>query len=290
MMITREMAEAVARRVEKRLEGTSCAVVEKLKNNGVKAIGISVKKTDCMAAPMFHLDDAMDGAVEKMADMIVERYESISEEELESIEKTELITRKTILDKVVFKVVNAKWNAELLERLPHFEMLNLAVIYNVPLGMDKDGLSKSTKVTNEVTRNLEISDHELYEAAQQNTAAYYGFEVINMAQMFENAGIELMQPTKPLIYVCTGKNRIDAATIMLYPQYFKEIAKKEKTDLYIIPSSIHEVLALPAKRIDPHSLKNMCNEVNAEQVPTEEQLGNTIYRYRRLTNDFVISC
>lgn len=290
-MITREIAEMIAKKVEERLEETSCSVVEKFKINGEKAIGISVNRIDYKAAPVIYLDEAMEELTEKMADMIVEKYEEIPKEDLEMIEKTGRITREKVIDNVVFRIINANQNVNLLADVPHFEFLNLAVIYSVPLGIDFRGMHTSFKVTNEIASQMKISDRELYEAALNNALSYYKFEIISMEQILESMGIEGTQTDEMPLYVCTGKEKMNGAAILLYPQYFHTIADKEDSDLYIIPSSIHEVLAIPTKFVaNPCDLKNMCNDVNNAEVLPEEQLGNTIYRYRRSYNDFIISC
>lgn len=290
-MITREIAEMIAKKVEERLEETSCSVVEKFKINGEKAIGISVNRIDYKAAPVIYLDEVMEELTEKMADMIVEKYEEIPKEDLEMIEKTGRITREKVIDNVVFRIINANQNVNLLADVPHFEFLNLAVIYSVPLGIDFRGMHTSFKVTNEIASQMKISDRELYEASLNNTISHYNFEIISMEQMLESMGMAGAQTDEMPLYVCTGKEKMNGAAILLYPQYFHEIAEKEESDLYIIPSSIHEVLAIPTKFVaNPCDLKKMCNDVNSAEVISEEQLGNMIYRYRRLYNDFMISC
>lgn len=52
------------------------------------------------------------------------------------------------------------------------------------------------------------------------------------------------------------------------------------SDLYLIPSSIHEMLAVGvSKYTDPDELKEMLNDVNKMQVKMCEQLSDQIYHY-----------
>ena len=66
---------------------------------------------------------------------------------------------------------------------------------------------------------------------------------------------------------------------MLYGEYFEELAGKLKSDLYIIPSSIHEVIAVPATGLSPDGIIKMVSEVNENEVDDEEILGYSIYKY-----------
>lgn len=51
-----------------------------------------------------------------------------------------------------------------------------------------------------------------------------------------------------------------------------------KSDLYILPSSIHEIIVLPVDfRDDVTGLKDMVNTVNQTQVLPEEFLSDSVY-------------
>lgn len=53
-----------------------------------------------------------------------------------------------------------------------------------------------------------------------------------------------------------------------------------KSDLYVLPASIHEVIAIPANGVGPDVLRKMVAEVNADEVADEEILSGNVYRYR----------
>ena len=59
------------------------------------------------------------------------------------------------------------------------------------------------------------------------------------------------------------------------------ISKKCDSDLYLLPSSIHEFLALPANSLEPEALEKMVKQVNRTEVATEEVLSDTVYFYDR---------
>ena len=70
---------------------------------------------------------------------------------------------------------------------------------------------------------------------------------------------------------------------MLYPGVLDSLASKEGHDLYILPSSVHEVILLPDIGIPSATeLRNMVREVNDTQVAPEEVLSYSLYRYRRM--------
>ncbi len=89
----------------------------------------------------------------------------------------------------------------------------------------------------------------------------------------------------PTMYILTNSAGINGATAMIYKDAIRNFANELKTDFYILPSSIHEVILVPyEERISKEELKDMVGEVNCTQVALEEVLSDRVYIYRRETN------
>lgn len=84
------------------------------------------------------------------------------------------------------------------------------------------------------------------------------------------------------MYVLTNSLGINGASAMLYNGLIEEFANKTKSNLYILPSSIHEVIIMPYQdEYDIEELKNMVMEINATQVPKGDVLSDSVYIYQR---------
>ena len=87
------------------------------------------------------------------------------------------------------------------------------------------------------------------------------------------------------MYVLSNKARVQGAACILYPGILKDFAAAIRSDFYILPSSIHEVILLPAQgEEDREALKQMVREVNASQVEREEVLSDSVYYFDREQN------
>ena len=86
----------------------------------------------------------------------------------------------------------------------------------------------------------------------------------------------------------TNSRRLYGAAVMDYPEYFESLSEKTGGDLYILPSSIHEVIAVPEKFMEPDALREMVMEVNASELDREEFLSDNVYRYSRKTGEIMI--
>jgi hypothetical protein len=87
------------------------------------------------------------------------------------------------------------------------------------------------------------------------------------------------------MYVISNTKGINGASCLLYPDLIKKLADELDSDLYILPSSIHEIIAVKAnKEMIKSSFREMVFDVNRTQVPEEDILSDNVYFYSRERN------
>ena len=91
------------------------------------------------------------------------------------------------------------------------------------------------------------------------------------------------------MYIMTNRQEVNGASVLLYDDVLQTFALKKKTDFYIMPSSIHEVILIPkSKSPDLKDLNEMINEVNETQVQEEEVLSDHAYYYEKNTHTLMM--
>lgn len=89
---------------------------------------------------------------------------------------------------------------------------------------------------------------------------------------------------EPPIYVLTNQLKFFGASVLLYRDILKKCSDLFKDDFYLIPSSIHEVIALPKELVSSReNLNALIQEVNREHVAPEEILSDHFYFYNYST-------
>ena len=84
------------------------------------------------------------------------------------------------------------------------------------------------------------------------------------------------------MYVLTNESKLNGAACILYENVLYDFAQKLGADLYILPSSVHEVILLPKlSMFEKDELVNMVKEVNTEGVAADEVLSDHVYEYNR---------
>ncbi|WP_303138677.1 DUF5688 family protein [uncultured Eubacterium sp.] len=210
--------------------------------------------------------------------------------------KAELLDTSRLKDNVFFTLINAEQNKELLKTVPHREFEDLAIVYRWNLGNDSLG-TYTNLVNNDLAEKEGLTENDLYNAASKNTKELFPVSIKNMNEVigemiFGESGIdeemqkefsEVMQetPDENCMYVITNESKLFGAASMLYEEPIHKLAEQVGGDLYILPSSVHEVIAVPADFGSPEELAEMVYEVNMEQVDINDRLSNQVYYYDR---------
>lgn len=82
------------------------------------------------------------------------------------------------------------------------------------------------------------------------------------------------------MHVATTENSCFGAGIIAIPDFLEDAAEKMHGDFYILPSSIHEIILIPADcGVDASELRDMVYDVNKVEVSEEEKLSDNVYFY-----------
>lgn len=204
--------------------------------------------------------------------------------------------KEWVLENVFHVIVNPERNKFLLETAPHKDFLDLAVIYKCQY---KSGSGFMTSnVTDGMLEFFGITREELEEAATAN-AEKMGYCYQSMFQAllgtigamgFDAGEFDELPPIGDGMYVLSNKDKVFGASVMTYTKYLKSLAEFVRNDLYVLPSSIHEVIAIPAaEHIDTRDLLAMVREVNETEVSEADYLNDNVYVYRRATDTIEIA-
>lgn len=208
-------------------------------------------------------------------------------------EKTGLADLANTIDvkeHVIFQLVNTEQNKEMLADMPHREFKDLSIIYKVVLKMTDEGMY-STAVTNKYAKMEGLTEPDLFKYAAKNTKELFPPMIKSMADVIREIFSKDGMPTEiaeamvgeisenQMMYVITNDVGINGAVSMLYEDGLHDLAEHLGSDLYILPSSVHEVIAVSADMGNPTELAEMVSEVNMSAVAIGDRLSNQVYHY-----------
>ena len=90
------------------------------------------------------------------------------------------------------------------------------------------------------------------------------------------------------MYVASNSDKLNGSSVILYRDMLKNFAESHDVEkLYILPSSLHEVIIIPDDanmEKDIQMLNEMVVSVNCTQVQPEEILSDHVYVYEYSTD------
>lgn len=188
-----------------------------------------------------------------------------------------------------YKLINYEMNRSLLKEIPHKRYLDLAIVCFCNIVDDRIGKG-TILIRNEHLDIWKIDKDTLIRDSLVNMHTLFPADVINMADLLR----ELYDDPARLIcgklpmYVLTTRARMFGAAAILYSGQLEAIAREVEDDFYLLPSSIHEIIILPKKyAIEEEYLSKMVDEINHEQLDTEEILSEHAYLYSNLTKEII---
>ena len=272
-------------------EGGNITINHVIKNNGCEMDGLVIMEKGKDIAPTIYLDSFYELYTNgENIKNIIRQIEVIYEQNKNNVTFDVNILKHfdTIKDKIVYKVVNYRSNEKLLEQVPHKRILDLAVVFYCLLD-NEYGRSATALIYNNNLKNWIVTIDDVYKAALKNTPDLLHSKISSMAALFEKCGVnvdgeevDLKDYVPSDMYVLTNESKLNGAACILYENVLYDFAQKLGADLYILPSSVHEVILLPKlSMFEKDELVNMVKEVNTEGVAADEVLSDHVYEYNR---------
>ena len=263
------------------------------KANDTELTGIMVKKPGTNISPTVYLEPAYESyldngdeelEVRRLADGITRGLRNIP-----SITPEEILDFDSIKDKICCRMVNTDFNKEFIADKPHTDIEDLSVLYSIVLNKDEDGIATVT-ITDPMMERYGVSLAELHEIAVKNQESVMPSQIrtlkdILVEHMARDTGktpeeLEDMIPDVDPMYVLTNEGSVNGAACVLSAEAMDKVRETVGDGVYILPSSVHEVLVVP--KMDGTTLDamdKMVREVNATTVAEEEQLADHAYEF-----------
>lgn len=303
-------------------------VFKRIKNNGIKLTTIQPDLEETKIVPNIYVDYyfennyTIDDAAKELFEQYQQSITSISNAETDGdalsigINDVDNIMKfESAAPNIFVKLINTKQNTEFLKDVPSIPFGDLSITFAIMLS-SKDGLA-SVNISNELLNSEDWKNHNV----DTDMLLKYGINymkhhtVINsmldtMKELKEDAGdssldevIKSMENgnNDPMIVFSTDTKTFGAGT-MIVSDILQEIKNRLNGSYYILPSSIHELIALPMSQLSEmiaqngddaelntaenyvsektvKALRDMISDVNHTQVPLKDILSYSLYYY-----------
>ncbi len=270
------MMESRVARINEALQDAPFTVSYTLvrKNNGVELDAYCLKDGELSCSPTIYYGDWFQQSDDEIAEYLRRMYK----EHAVRLDTEKLMTREYVLANVVPAVVG-DGNRKVFDdqNVVYKEYLDMLVYYRLQVTV-KDGLNGSAKVNAGILSMAGVTEEELDVAAFENVAK--DIQIVKMGDLLADMlGDELdLFENEPPMYVVTNSERAHGAGLIACSEALKDIASVIGGDAFVIPSSIHELIAVPTAMVgDGMQLAETVAFVNETEVKAEERLTNSVY-------------
>ncbi len=292
-----------------------------LKNNGVKFTGIVILKENQNCVPNIYLNGYYEQYQRGrgICDIVFEILRYYEEHKIEKRVNIDCFSNfDFIKHKICYKVINYDKNRELLKEIPYIPYMDLAIVFYCIIDNECIG-NGSILIRNEHLKKWHVNIEEVKSCAFFNTPSILRGKITPMEDVIcelmrkkvildiENSiqeqtdsciriTEEMVEPIiqemlgkiyteakGPKMYVAGNESKNFGAAVILYDKFLMDFAEKIQSDIYILPSSVHEVILIPVENEtdEVQKLKDMVYEVNHTELPKEEILSDSVYLFKR---------
>jgi hypothetical protein len=271
-----------------------------MKNNTTEYTGIMFQKKTENVAPTIYIEDLYERykiqevTIQDAIKEVICRYEK-------SIKGMQRINGLSVdyascQDRIIYRLVSKERNLFLLKDMPYIPFLDMAITFHLVVSID-DSCMQSLKITRELQQRWGVSVEQLLKLAKKNTPELLPARVCELSQLMKcyiNTREFMLEQEEDLtneekidMIVVSNELGINGAAVMLYDGVMEQIANEYDSDLYLLPSSIHEIIVVPAGEEDLHeTFSSMVNNINQRYVDEDEVLSDRVYIYRQEEKKF----
>lgn len=269
-----------------------------VKNNSVELDGICLHKHGEHLSPTVYLNSFYEQYLEgRPLKSILGEIVSVLNNDVPKLEVPASLydDYEAVKPQIIFRLVNYEKNKEQLKDCPYLPFCDLAITFRWLVHADTYGIASSL-ITNRELELWNVTVEELYKVASRNTQKLFPQYIQPMQDLLaeylredEMQDIYNSNSDSFQIYILTNKNRINGSTCMIYDHVLADFAEGQGCDIYILPSSIHEVLLIPARYgMEEHALLELVHDANRTVVNVTDILSDSIYRYNASGNRVIM--
>lgn len=225
---------------------------------------------------------------------VVKRLQGISRTDI--IEKAKMISDYNKIKNYLFiRLINKnKYEADLTDSV-YRTIGDIAMVLYVRMG-EIEGYTSSMKVKQHMLEKWDMDRDEVFEAALLNTyfispPRIYCWEKMLFDTHYEGENFMNLLSDYPIRRGAVGNclstvKRTNGAVAVFLPGVVSRLADLMQGNLYLVFTSIHEVMIHNEATVDPEDLRHVLIDTIKETTPEEDVLTFHIYHYDRETGIF----
>ncbi len=196
------------------------------------------------------------------------------------------VERFFIQENIIPALVPRAGNERMLQEIPHVPFEDLEIIFKFAL---PDGMATVNEMYLE---NLGLNEKEFMAMALNNPAYKDNITIAGMSQVISEIEVgraEVLPVEEEKMFVISNKSRFYGAGSILNEDAMQKVSDILGEDIYILPSSVHECIAVPQSHLPIEELRQMVRDINEDIVDPTERLSDQVYQFDSISKKISIA-
>lgn len=288
MLSLKEFSQEVVQQLQMRLKDASPAYIMQLnpvaKNNNQMLTVLTIRRADSLIGVNVYLNSYYEDYLEgRDMQSVLEELETVHDLHIQQapVDAHRAYEYEWAKDRIICRLSAKRHKDRYLADKPYTVVEDLAVTYHVLVGEPEDAVV-STPVTNALMDHYGVDINTIHRLAVENTKRLFPPTVMSLydtiSQMVPGMETQPAPEDAPTILIITNRAKTYGASAILDTDTMREVGRQLGGEFYVLPSSVHEVLAVKkGPGMDYHTLEMMVQEVNETQVEPQEVLSGHVY-------------
>lgn len=192
-----------------------------------------------------------------------------------------------IKSRIVCTCVNREYYKDILDKVPHIDILDISIVFEIE-GYQDGTLEMKGIIGKEMLDLLKVSTEEMFVIAMKNTRLLRQTKVTTLYNVVKDLSPKDADISVKSVYYISNKRGIKGAITILYLEILMDLSNRLDSDLYLIPSSIHEFMVVSSSEYSVDDLRATLHEANKKVVIDKEFLSNNIYLFDKKSKNIRI--
>ena len=273
-------------------DGSEIKVRKIPKNNGTKMTGICLALEGDTAGIVVYAEGLFEQYLDgkSFGEIVLTFVERVKQNRVANINMNFLLNYGKVRKRLGFKLLNRARNRTIMRECPYEPFLDLILVQCcfVQISDDNTGV---IGINNSMLEKWEISKSQVFSDAWENSRKISRLNILSVQELMgiesedmEDSGskeilAKFFEPYNRHLAV-TNTMKFYGASVMAFPENMEEICRRVGGDYYLLPSSVHEWIAVPTGGfMNASDYAATVREGNQIATKEHEILSYSVYYY-----------
>lgn len=205
------------------------------------------------------------------------------------------VDEKLLKEHTIIQLISSEMSGEDMSKMTHRKFLDCLIVYRCTINADEEE-SSYFYVCDDMLKRFQMSEEDLYQCALKNLDGIFSPVLLPVVDAVKNRSmlpafklLQLKSRCDKTIYVVMNHAHDRGASCILADNVLQRLVSEYQSNFYIMPTSVDEVVVVPADAHSPDVLYMLLHIMNSLLLDSKKRISNNIYYYDIESKEFAFA-